>query len=192
MNDMNDKAKLDQGPDDIRCEYAAVVDYHGSMVNSRFTIASLYVAAVGFIASAVLAHGSSWGARAAGSFLACWLTICLWILELRSRALYNNLAHRGIDIEHRNWALVGSSWYAGLFSRQYKEPPAEEVDKKNVPPRPGHDRPKIAWMKMPLSERVSRYISHSWGFDLLYAGSGAFWYVSLIVSLYHIDLGWWM
>lgn len=188
---MNDGTKPVQEPDDVRSEYAAVVDYHGSLVNSRFTIAGLYVAAVGFIASAILAEDSTWVARVAGAFLACWLTICLWILELRSRALYVNLAQRGIDIEHHNFRLVGSSWYAGFFSRQYKKPPAEEVDKENVPSKPGLDRPKIAWMKAPVSERLSGFISHSWGFDLLYAGSGAFWSIVLILAVCHLVADWW-
>lgn len=122
---MADKSTHTQGSDDVQSEYAAIVEYHGSTVSSRFTIAGLYVAAIGFIASAVLEKDTTWGARAMGSLLALWLTACLWVLELRSRALYTNLAHRGIDIEHRRWGLVGREWYAGFFSRQYKEPPSE-------------------------------------------------------------------
>ena len=174
-----------QNRDDVRSEYAAVVDYHGSTVSSRFTIAGLYVAAIGFIAGAVLNKDASWDARAVGSLLAWWLTGCLWILELRSRALYANLAHRGIDIEHQKWGLVGSEWYSGFFSRQYKEPPKGSSE-DGVPEKPGVDRPKIAWMKRPLSERIARYVSHSWGFDLLYAGSLAFWSAAFVVSFYQV------
>jgi len=76
----------------------AVVEYHGSTVSSRFAIADLYVAGVGFIAGAVLDKDALWLARAGGSALAWRLSICLWVLELRSRALYTNLAHRGIDL----------------------------------------------------------------------------------------------
>jgi hypothetical protein len=177
-------------PEDIRSEYAAVVEYHGSTVSSRFTIAGLYVAAIGFIAAAVLDKDAAWLTRAGGSALAWWLTACLWILELRSRALYTNLAHRGIEIEHRQWGLVGKEWYDGFFSRQYKEAPTAEADSLGVPEKPGWDRPKIAWMKKPLSEKVSRFISHSWGFDLLYAGSWLFWSIVLAVSLFHVVGEW--
>lgn len=174
--------------EDIRSEYAAVVEYHNSTVSSRFTIAGLYVAAIGLIASAVLDKDATWVARAAGSLLACWLTVCLWIIELRCRALYTNLAHRGIDIEHRNWGLVGSEWYVGFFSRQYKEPPNQSQE--GVPERPGLDCPKIAWMKKPLPEKWSHYISQSWGFDLLYAGSLVFWSITLIVSVIRVIRSW--
>lgn len=187
---MAEKPTTTRDPDDIRSEYAAVVEYHGSTVSSRFTIAGLYVAAIGFIASAVLDKDAVWLARAGGSALAWWLTFCLWILELRSRALYTNLAHRGIDIEHRLWGLVAQQWYEGFFSRQYKEAPTAHLDKPGVPPQPGWDRPKIAWMKKPLSEKVSRFISHTWGFDLLYAGSWIFWTAALAVSLFHVVRDW--
>lgn len=187
---MTERPTATQNTDDVRSEYAAVVEYHGSTVSSRFTIAGLYVAAIGFIASAVLDKDATWSARAAGSFLAWWLTACLWVLELRSRALYTNLAHRGIDIERRKWGLVGREWYTGFFSRQYKEAPTEQADKVDVPEKPGWDRPRIAWMKKPLPERISRCISHSWGFDLLYAGSWAFWTIALIVALYQLVLNW--
>lgn len=176
--------------EDIRAEYAAIVEYHDSTVGSRFTIAGLYVAGMGFIAGAVLDKDAAWLARAVGSALAWWLTACFWILELRSRALYTNLAHRGIDIEHHRWDLVGRQWYEGFFSRQYKEAPLAQSDKADVPARPGLDRPKIAWMKQPLSEKTSRFISHSWGFDLLYFGSWFFWTVALGVSLFFVVRGW--
>jgi len=181
MNESDASAgkQTDRGPDNIRTEYESVVEYHGSTVSSRFTIAGLYVAAIGFIASAVFAENATWLARVVGPALAWWLTVCIWILELRSRALYTNLAHRGIDIEHRHWGLVAEKWYDGFFSRQYKEKPTEEADKANVPPRPGRDRPKLFGIK--LSEQTSRIITHSWGFDLLYAGSLFFWTTLLLV-----------
>ena len=187
---MEDKSTRMHDPENIRAEYAAIVAYHSSTVSSRFTVAGLYIAAMGFLASVVLHKDTPWLTRAAGSALAWWLTICLWILELRSRALYTNLAHRGIEIEHKHWGLIDEKWYSGFFSRQYKEPPTDKVLKQRVPEKPSLDRPKIAWMKKPLSEKVSRFISHSWGFDLLYAGGGVFWTISLILSLFHVVRDW--
>lgn len=169
--------------EDIRTEYSAVVDYHTSIVNSRFTVAGLYVAAVGFLASTVLGKDVSTVARLAGCGLACWLTLCLWILELRSRALFTNLAHRGIDIEHRYWGLTeGEDWYAGFFSRQYKEPPPGEPEEGGLSRRKKPDRPSLAWAKKPMPTSLSRFISHSMGFDLLYAGCGVFWLIVLAWS----------
>lgn len=169
--------------EDTRAEYAAVVGYHTAIVNSRFTVAGLYVAAVGFLASAVLGKDISPIIRVAGSGLACWLTVCLWVLELRSRALFTNLAHRGIDIEHRYWGLVeGEDWYSGFFSRQYKEPPEGELDGSGLSRRNTPDRPTLGWAKKPMNERLSRFISHSMGLDMLYAGCGIFWLISLAWS----------
>ena len=170
--------------EDTRAEYSAVVGYHTAIVNSRFTVAGLYVAAVGFLAGAVFGKDTSAVARIAGSGLACWLTLCLWILELRSRALFTNLAHRGIDIEHRYWGLTeGEDWYCGFFSRQYKEPPQGELDKDGLSRRKKPDRPTLGWAKKPMRESLSRFISHSLGLDLLYAGCGIFWLIALVLSV---------
>lgn len=171
-------------PEDIRAEYSAITSYHTSLVTSRFTIAGLYVAAIGFIASAVLSNGATDFAKIFGSLFAIWLTICLWILELRSRCLYGNVAHRGIEIEHEYWGLKGQSWYRGFFSRQYKEPPSQDDQEKNkVPPQPAPDAPRLGWARKPLPEAISKYVSHSMGLDLLYAGSAVFWFGIIIYTL---------
>lgn len=184
----NKSSKLEAPSDaeNIRQEYSAVVGYHGALVSSRFTIAGLYVAAIGFLAGAVLAKDATWAARAGGSALACWLTLSLWILELRSRALFSNIAYRGVDIEHNHWKLVEEKWYDGFFSRQYKEPPNYEQDNEALARRLEPDRPRFGWSKKPISITLSKYISHSMGLDLLYAGSGAFWLVLFIISVFKL------
>jgi hypothetical protein len=168
--------------EDVRAEYSAVVSYHTALVSTRFTIAGLYVAAAGFVASAVFNKDVTWVGRAAASGLACWLTLCLWMLELRSRALYTNLAHRGIDIEHNYWKLLGNDWYQGFFSRQYKEPPSTK-EGNGTPQRDDPDQPTLGWSKQPLPKLLSRWISHSMGLDLLYAGVGLFWLGTFILSV---------
>lgn len=84
------------GSEEARAEHKSCVDYHTSLVNSRFTIVGLYVAAMGFIASTSFKYDTSWDFRAACALLAILITFCLWILELRSRALFTSIAHRGI------------------------------------------------------------------------------------------------
>ncbi len=183
---MNDDPLSHPDPENLRTEYAAVHEYHGQLVNSRFTIAGLYVAAIGFLAGAVLGRDTAWPARASGSVFALWLTLCLWILELRSRALFENIAHRAIEIEHRHWGLTGRDWYAGLFSRQYKLPPPTTPISDDLPRRREPDRPRLGWSQTPMSVRMSRFISHSLGLDLLYAGSGVFWIALLLVSVFRM------
>ena len=175
--------------EDIRIEYQVVSDYHSSIVSSRFTVAGLYVAAIGFVAGAVFSADTSWWARWAGSVLALWLSICLWVLELRSRALFTNIAHRGIEIEHKYWGLtdIETEWFNGFFSRMYKEPPNSnhgsngELDRRKEP-----DRPRFAWSRKPLSVQLSKYISHSMGLDLLFLGGIVFWSLVSVVSLFKI------
>lgn len=177
------------GPEEIRSEYSAVVSYHSSIVNSRFTIAGLYVAAVGFLAGAILKENASIIARIAGSGLGCWLTLCLWILELRSRALFTNLAHRGMDIEHNYWGFNNDEdWYRGFFSRQYKEPPGYNPDIDELSRRVNPDRPTLGWATLPINNILARYISHSLGLDLLYIGCGLFFIITVFSSLLNANL----
>jgi hypothetical protein len=173
--------------DEARAEHGACVDYHTALVNSRFTIAGLYVAAMGFIATAVFKPDITWDFRAAVSLLACWLSICLWILELRSRALFTNIAHRGIQIERAHWGLVGENLMAGFFSRQHKLP-ADGVEETppDQPRRATPDPVSIAFRPgKPLSRRWSSLISHSMGLDLLYSGGLMFWAISTTIATAH-------
>jgi len=173
------------GPEEARAEHKACVDYHTALVNSRFTITGLYVAAMGFLASALFKQDVDWSMRAAGSILACWFTICLWILELRSRALFTNIAHRGIEIERRYWGLTEKELQSGFFSRQHKTPLKHDEEKATQAYRRANpDRPYLGWSNKPLSTKISRFISHSLGLDLLYLGGLIFWYAALCISVY--------
>jgi hypothetical protein len=156
-------------PEDIRAEYAAIVSYHNALVTARFTVAGLLIAGSGFLASAVFKTELSFAAKTAGATLAMWLSLCVWVLELRSRALYRNIALRGVQIEHEKWSLVGSEWQDGFFSRQYKTIPGEQS-----PAGPSSiDIPTVFGYRLP--QRLARLITHSAGFDLLYGGSAVFW-----------------
>jgi len=172
------------GAEEARAEHRACVDYHTALVNSRFTVAGLYVAAMGFIAGAVFKKELGWDFQAGVSLLACWLTICLWILELRSRALFTNIAHRGIEIERQYWQLDGENLMSGFFSRQYKLPAnIASIESSAAPRRAIPDRPVLGWRSgRPLSTKLSRYISHSMGLDLLYVGGLTFWLTSTCIA----------
>ena len=171
--------------ENLRMEYSAIVNYHNDLVKSRFTIAGLYIAAIGFVAGAVFKNDSTLIGQLVGSMAACWIAFCLWIIELRSRMLYATCAHRGKDIEHRYWKLTGPDWYKGFFSRQYKNEPEKDEEQYagNIPKNPGYDRVRIAWMRNKLPESICKYISHSWGFDLLYPSTCLGWFVIFIVSI---------
>lgn len=186
---MTDQEK--ETAENLRTEYSATVNYHNDLVKSRFTIAGLYLAAMGFVASAVFKNDptpitqSALIAQLVCSLFGCWIALCLWIIELRSRMLYQKCGLRARDIEHRYWKLTGPDWYEGLFSRQYKMKPTEDEKAYagEVPPHPGYDTVGIAWMMgKKLPESICKYITHSMGFDLLYPGTGLAWGVMFIVS----------
>ena len=173
------------GPDEARAEHRACVDYHTALVNSRFTIAGLYVAGMGFIAAAVFKPDITWDFRAAISLLACWLSVCLWILELRSRSLFTNIAHRGIQIEREEWGLIELRAQVGFFSRQYKLPadytPGSPSD---APRRQNPDPVTIAFFpNKPLTPVLAKIVSHSMGLDLLYSGGLVFWLSATTISV---------
>jgi len=171
--------------ENLRTEYSAIVNYHNDLVKSRFTVAGLYIAAMGFVAGAVFKSDSTLTGQLVGSMFAWWMALCLWIIELRSRILYTTCALRGRDIEHRYWELTGSDWYKGFFGRQYKNKPEEDEKEYagKVPEHPGYDTVRIAWMRNKLPVSICKYISHSWGFDLLYPGTGLAWFIIFILSV---------
>lgn len=182
---MADEPKTTYGPDEIRAEHRACVDYHTALGHSRFTVVGLYVAAMGFIASVLFRADTAWDFRAASSLLACLITFCLWVIELRTRALFTNIAYRGIEIERRYWGLVGKDLCSGFFSRQYKLP--EDFREPNLPDEPRRsdpDCPRFGWGTQ-LSKSLSRYVSHSMGLDMLYGSGLLFWIAAMVIAIGH-------
>lgn len=170
--------------DDIRAEYNAIVSYHTALVNSRFTVAGLFVAGLGLLGGAILRPDVPPRAKILGAALGLLLTFCLWLVELRSRALGGDIAMRGIDIEHKHFGFTGRDWYAGFFTRQYapfaqqyKIGPLESDSGAGVPESP-HSPNRvfiIFLLGKPLPNWLAKGITHSLGFDLLYSGSCLFW-----------------
>ena len=158
--------------DDLRAEYSAIANYHSSLVLARFTIAGLLTGGSAFLAAAAFSVDRSPKLKALCGAFAAWLTVCSWLLELRSRTLYSNVAQRGVQIEHEQWKLVGADWYVGLFSRQYKSAPPDEGESV-VLLKPGLDIPRV--FGFPLSSRLAKLVSHSVAFDFLYSGAAILW-----------------
>ena len=139
--------------DNLRTEYSALSSYFNTIVTFRFTTVGFFIAAVGLIV------GSSPSKEKA--FLLLGISISLWLLELRNRSLFTNLAYRGIQIEREFWGYRGLSAYDPFYSRQIKVKPAIEKDSEatDLPPP---DYPKILFWEVKIP------ISHTVAFDLLY------------------------
>src|SRR5689334_19416003 len=100
-------------PEDIRTEYQALVTWHNALVNIRFTIAGFFVTAMAFLTQAILQDSPVTFAKIMMPLLGALISLSVWILELRSRALYTNVAKRAIEIERRYWHNDGLDWYKG-------------------------------------------------------------------------------
>jgi len=160
----------------LRTEYTAVEAYHRSLVHYRFITVAAYFAGASFIAGPALE--ARLGVAIWACLFALLLTICAWMLELRTRTLYRKVALRGEQIEHEYWGYRGDNWYAALWSRQYKSPPPK--GEQNVPDHPGRDGASVTLIGE-LPRCLSKHVSHSAALDLLYFGSGVAW-IALCLS----------
>lgn len=91
----------DQGkrpdPENLRAEYAALIEFHNSIVTHRFTLLGFFLATVGLIAK------SSTGPLEACLILV--LTFALYTIERRNRVLYEVMSKRAMEIEQNYWGL---------------------------------------------------------------------------------------
>jgi hypothetical protein len=161
-----------------RTEYTAIEAYHRSLVHYRFIIVGSYFAGIGFLAKTAIEAKSFAGTLACG--YALLLTICAWMLEWRTRALYRLIARRGEQIEHEIWGYRSSSWYDPMWSCQYKTEP-EESD-SDIPSKPKTDVIHVTLIGK-LPSWLSNRISHSTSLDLMYFGSLLVWVWLLIDKL---------
>jgi len=143
--------RLEFDPDNVRAEYAAVNSYSSTVATFRFTLVGFFLAAVGLVVRDGIPRDDA--------LLLLALSLCLWILELRNRALLGNLSGRALQIERDIWGYSGSRAYDGFVSRQMKSRPADDAD---APEPPRLDVTRIFFWKARLP------VSHTLGLDLMY------------------------
>jgi hypothetical protein len=139
--------------ENIRAEYAALNSYGNQVVSFRFTLVGFYLAFIGLIMTGSPSVGKA--------FLILWLSIVLWILELRNRALLSNLSERGMQIERDYWGYSGSKAYDAFISHQNKVEPLNDPEAGEPP---GLDYTKILFWRLRLP------VSHTLALDLMYLG----------------------
>jgi hypothetical protein len=145
--------------ENLRLMYEAIANYHGSLVNMRFTIAGLYLAATGFLAAAWftgLDSGLHLGYLLI-PILGTTITLACWIMEIRTYQLMDNLFKRGRAIE-RKLQVKESFAYFDLMQHQ-------PIDAKYP----------FARTTIPRRSRIGRLISHSVALNGLYVGVILFW-----------------
>ncbi|HCC78019.1 MAG: hypothetical protein A2X25_00350 [Chloroflexi bacterium GWB2_49_20] len=157
----------------IKCEnlstgYNGIVDYHNNLVQIRFTVAGLSIAADGFLASALFQTGSLMFSKILISILGVVLTFICGMLEIRTYQLLNELLKGGYALEK----ILGLNEEQGLFSI---------LMHAQIVPR---------FLSKPLkgsAKREKKFIfSHSVMFVLLYVCVFIFWLIMLIFVLLKI------
>jgi len=149
--------------EDLRATYAAVVDYHNNLVQVRFTVAGLFLAANGFLAAGFFQSCVSSPTRAALPILGIVLAAICWLLEVRTYQLLDNLGAQGLELE----GSLGLDKSLGFFSLLAHQP---------IGPRL-----LLTRLRLPTNRGVRYFVSHSFGLGLLYTLIALFWLAMLIV-----------
>jgi hypothetical protein len=152
------------GADALRAVYSAVVAYHNSLVQMRFTIAGLFLAANGLLAGGLFQASVSALPGFAVPALGMLLAFVCWLLEVRTYQLLENLGARGLELEAQ--LGVGSSGFFALMAHQ-----------------PIGPRLLLTPLRLPANKVVRYFVSHSMGVGLLYNMIGLFWLVVLVVQM---------
>jgi hypothetical protein len=147
---------------DVRTEYAALASNFNYILTFRFTLLGLFLAALGLLI------GPTRNPPAELYMLVFLITCAVYIIELRTRTLYQSLRERGAQIEYVHWGQSKEATLNGFFGRQLTHladfhakdgPDAVKIQ----PPR----YPSILSWNFPLSGKI---LNHSFGLDLIYLG----------------------
>lgn len=154
--------------ENLSAGYGGIVEYHNNLVQIRFTVAGLSIAADGFLASAFFQTGSPEFSRIIISILGIVLTLICGMLEIRTYQLLKKLLKAGYGLEK----TMGLGAEQGVFSvlmqsqivPRFLGKPAKEVTRKE-----------------------NKFIfSHSVMFGLLYLCIFIFWAIMLVLALLKI------
>ena len=98
--------------ENLSAGYSGIVDYHNNLVQIRFTVAGLSIAADGFLASALFNTSVPLFSKIIISVLGIILTFICGMLEIRTFQLLNRLLKGGYELEK----TLGLEEDQGVFS----------------------------------------------------------------------------
>ena len=156
-----------QREDNTQHSYAASVSYHHTLVQTRFSVASLYMTAAAFLVAAYFADTSEWkGDVILIPLLGLAITLTAWFLELRTEALLANLLKRGVEAE----AAMDIADDMGFF-------------KLMSSPQPLGVRLPFIRVRVSNSNAAVRYLtSHTLWLEVTYLAFLAFWLNAIWVA----------
>jgi hypothetical protein len=150
--------------------YESIVSYHNTLVQIRFAVASLFIAAVAFLVAALVGDMKWHGHKVLLSIVGLVVTAVAWIIELRTTQLLDNLAARGRELEEK----ANCSGFFHLMTvpqpigvrwplRSYKEPPKNE------------------------NSAARRLISHSFALNTVYLVFVIFWVNAIYIDITYVE-----
>ena len=146
---------LKSASEDIRVEYESICSAFNQFASLRFTLAGLYITGVGVLVAADQVPR-------ARLYLIVALTVCLWIVELRTRGLLENLIRRGSQIEIGEWGHSEEQGQPKPFMTNLRNQDSKDIN-------------LLFW-------RVSLPVTHSLGLDFLFSSILIYSLIQLIVS----------
>ena len=156
--------------------YDAMVSYHNSLIQARFTVAGLVLAANGFLVSAFFMKDVDVILRSFIPPLGMLIEFICWLLEMRTYQLLENLGKRGLIIEKEQFGIFDDDinkdfGFFSLMNRQYDHDEFKPVNDGNK------CLPRLIPTKERLKEKSSLnlLVSHSVGIGLLYIALFVFW-----------------
>ncbi len=141
--------------EDIRTEYVSLCSSINQFASLRFTLVGLYVTGVGVLAVADKIVYTKF-------ILIMALTVCLWVVDLRTRELLENLIRRGSQIEVDEWGYTDANGQPKPFITSLRTRNAKNID-------------FLFW-------RISAPVTHSLGLDLLFSSIFIYSSVQLLTS----------
>ena len=147
--------------------YTASVSYHHTLVQIRFSVASLYMTAAAFLVAAYFADTSEWkGEALLIPLLGLAITLTAWFLELRTEALLANLLKRGVAAEEA-MNIPDDLCFYKLMSN----------------PQPLGIRIPFIRVRIPNSRKIVRYLtSHTLWLEVTYLSFLSFWLNAIWVA----------
>ena len=97
--------------EDLSAGYGGIVDYHNNLVQIRFTVAGLSIAADGFLTSAFFQTDSVVLSRIIISILGVVLTFICGMLEIRTFQLLNKLLKGGMKSKKFLGSMKGKAYF---------------------------------------------------------------------------------
>ena len=152
---MQDNKKLEKDHP-LLVEYSVLAEYFGKVITFRFTTAAFFIAAIAFIISRSMPN------EMAEYVLLFAMSFGIWIVELRSRGIFDNILHRAWQIES-HWAnpcLGELPFFIHMTPDAAHKSGIIEIPETNRK----WDRTRILIFKY----FSLRHISHTLGLDILY------------------------